>query len=548
MGIRFLLPRSGVERGLFTALTAWAVAPLLLLFAYARRTPESGEGLGVFTGSDGVQIGDHLQYISWIRDAGEHVLFSNRFDVVPDPHLFLHPMWVVSGLAWQLGSSIQLAFLAWKPVALLLLFGGFALYVRRLVDSGEWVRGAALALALFFVTPSAAFTEWSGLGGADLRFGSFVMGLEMFPAGFLWGVFPTAIALGLMPVFLLGVERILEPRHGDGGRPSTWCFVVTAVAGLLVSWLHPWQGLTLLLIVGGLVAWGRFRRQYLRLAIPVVATIAPLLYYFALSRTASAWAVVSQPNDMPHVGGWLLIGLAPPLLLAAIGVRGRDLDIGERMLRLWPLAALVVYFGLDSSFFYHALAGISLPLAILGVRGWRRVHAPAAVAVAAIAVLTLPGMAFAVDKLLQDARGHFLTRDEAAAMSYLEHSAEAGAVLAPVEIGRAVPALTDRRTWVGHSTWTPDNAAREQRAKALFAGDMAPSEARAMVRSSGASFLLSDCRGRADLRQSLSPLIESVRQFGCATVYQVDGGPTADADGGQPASRAIAGSNRAPRR
>ena len=40
-------------------------------------------------------------------------------------------MYAISGLLWRLGLSIQLAYLVWAPVALLVLFLGSAAYVRR---------------------------------------------------------------------------------------------------------------------------------------------------------------------------------------------------------------------------------------------------------------------------------------------------------------------------------------------------------------------------------------------------------------------------------
>lgn len=513
-----------IEQCLLGGLAAWTVAPLLLLFVGLPGLEAAASGAGTFTGSAGLVINDHAQYISWIRESGDHLLFSNRFDVVPDPNLFLHPMWLLSGMLWKLGVSLQLAFALWKPVGLLVLFAGFAAYVRRTIEPGSWARAAALAMALFFVTPSMWLTDWAGLGDADLEFGSLVMGLELFPAGFLWDVAPTAIALGLMPLFLLGVERLLVPERRAPARSVRWYAAWTAVGGAVTSWLHPWQGLTLLAILTGLIVWGRFGRAYVRLAVPALITLLPLLYYQLLTRTDSAWNTVSGPNGMPHLGVWLFVGLVPLVLLALPGLRrGPDGDVQERMLRLWPLAALGVYFALDASYFYHALAGVTLPLGVLAARGWEQVRAPPVAVAAAIAVLTLPGMAYQLDFLAEEAPGHFLSKGESAAMTYIEQSRRAGAVLATPELGVFVPALSGRNTWFGHSTWTPGNEDRKARAAALFSGQLSPVEATAVVRESTASFLLQGCdEGRTDLRSTLGALVVAVRHFGCARVYEID--------------------------
>ena len=513
-----LLPRDRIEWALLATVALWSLLPLAMLFLAAPGGQAVADGRGAFTGSDGLQLPDHMQYLAWIRDAGEHVLFANRFDVVADPHLFLHPMFALSGLAWRLGASLQLSYLLWKPVAVLVLFGGFAAYVRRMVDPPAAPRSAALVLSLFFFTPVVPLIEWGDVAQAH-AFPSLVIGLELFPAGLLWGVLPTAVALGLMPVFLLGIERILDRPE----RPGARLLLATSLAGALVSWLHPWQGLTLLIMVGGLVAWGRFAPRHLRLVAPVAGAVAPIAYYYVLSRTDSSWEFVSRPNDLPHWGLWLAIGLGPPLAAAAVGLGTRRLDTGERLLVLWVPAALALYAGLGSSYIYHAFAGLSLPLAVLAVRGARRLRLPRPVAAALLAAAVLPGIAFYVDYFADRADDHFLGRSETAALEHLDRHPRRGAVLAHVTLGRTVPAFTGRHTWVGHPTWTPDNTRREELAGALFAGRLSPQAARELVTGSGVAFLLSRCSDRHDLRRALGAVVRSVRRFGCAAVYEVGG-------------------------
>ena len=450
------------------------------------------------------------------------MLFANRFDVAQDPHLFFHPGFALSGLAWRLGVSLQVAALLWKPITLVALFLGFAAYVRRLLPRSDRTgQAAALVLALFFVTPATPLLDWLGLGSGTLQYGTQVIGLEMFPAGYLWGGFPGVLSVAAMPLFLLGVERILEPSRRARGRSPRWYALWTGVAGLVASWFHPWQGMTLLVIVAGLVAWDRFDRRYLALSVPVLLTIAPLLYLFALSHTDSSWATASafHPNYR-HFGLWLVLGLAPAVL-ALPGFRGSNLDVQERALRLWPAAAILVYFGLRQSWFYHAFVGASLPLAILAVRGWPRLAMPRAIAVATILAVTVPGMAWTVQQLEKGKADHFFTDDESDALAYLERSPRPGAVMAPLWLGQAVPAFADRNTWLGHYTWTPDYGTRLQQAEALFGGQMSAPQARKLVRNAGVAFVATDCRDQANLTMLLGPLVAHVRHFGCATVYDM---------------------------
>jgi hypothetical protein len=508
----------GSKRGLLLVLALWSLVPLAVLFVSFDDGVSIGARGRVFTGSDSPDVADLLQYLAWIRDSGEHVLLSNRFDIRHDPHLFLHPMFALSGLAWALGVSLQVALLAWKPVLVVVMFVGFAAYVRRLIPADGWSRAAALFAALFFYTPAAALVGWLGLGDGTLRFGMRTVAWETFAGGYLSS--HLALVVGLMPLFLLGIERLANPAR-RAGRSTAWYSIPTAAAGLLVSWLHPWQGLTLLLLVGGVVVWGRLWNSLRVLVIPVAATAAPLAYFFALSHTQSSWNMVSKPNHFSHFGLWLVLGLVPALLVAAVGLRGRDLDIQERILRLWPAAALIVYFGLSRSWFYHALAGISLPLSILAVRGWLRLRLPAPVAALAVAAFTVPGAALWVHELHHGATTNFIPRSEADAVDYLSTVPRPGGVLAREPLGTAVPVLSDRQTWVGHPTWTPAWTSRSAQADALFSGRLGAAAARALVRRTTAQFVISDCGRHVDLKPLLGPLVERTRPFGCAAVYEL---------------------------
>ena len=302
-----------------------------------------------------------------------------------------------------------------------------------------------------------------------------------------------------------------------------------ALAGLLVAWLQPWQGATYLLIVlaAEAVLWWRSGRRPPRLAPVAVAaaTAAPLVYYFVLSRTDSAWELAGQVNDFEPWAPWVLVvGLAPLVLPALTAPAPRPLDFGQLALRLWPLAALVVYLQPFGTFPAHALQGVTLPLvtlAFLGVGG----RLGAVALAATLVVLIVPGTLYRADAL-RDAvsagrQPFFLTDAEHAALRWLERAPGGGGVLAPVYSGLLVPAHTGRETWVGAGSWTPAFDARVQLAERLFSGRMGKAEAERLVRASGARFLLSDCNGRVDAAPLLRDVAGPPRRFGCATVWEV---------------------------
>ena len=80
-----------LDRVELAALAALAGLSLLVLAALLTK----GRAL---TGADGLLASDQLQYFTWIRQAGEHGLVGNEYDLAPDHRVFLHPGFLLSGL------------------------------------------------------------------------------------------------------------------------------------------------------------------------------------------------------------------------------------------------------------------------------------------------------------------------------------------------------------------------------------------------------------------------------------------------------------------
>jgi hypothetical protein len=501
------------------ALTLWALVPVVVNLRHAAAVG------GHWTGAEGPFAADQLHEMTWIRDEGAHFLASNLMDTAPSSHVYLNPMFLLSGLAWRLGVSLPASLLAWKPIAIAVMSVGAALYARRLLASAR-ERVAAVLLALFYYVPLLPLAWWLGLVGTHEADRLQAPIGQLFVAGQQWGYLPAAIAVGLMPVCLLCAERALRSR-------AAWPLAGASLAALLASWLHPWQGETLALILGALIAWGGAWRSRLSLAWPLAAAVAPVVYYFVLSRSDPAWRVFALQNEVPRYDAdALALALAPLLLAALLGARRPAASsLQERALLVWPLAGLLVYFALSPSQPGHGLIGITIPLAVLAVRGAvatlsRRGRAPATVAaVVAVAALTLPGAAFTIERYVSIVRdgtqAGTVSAGEDAAMRWLRKTSDPGGVLAPSSIGAAVPVETGRRTWVGHASMTPDYYARARQAEALFTGRLGNADAQLMVRGARVRFVLSDCRGRVALDATLAPLLARSLRFGCATVYEL---------------------------
>jgi hypothetical protein len=523
------------QRAILGLLALWAFAPLVASLAYV-----SQHG-GVFTGVNGGDLFDQFQYLAWIRDEGGHLLASNLWVTGHTPHDYVEPMYLVSGLVWRLGASVQVAYLLWKPVAVLVLFLGVGAYVRHLLPEHRWQQAAAIALALFYQSPVYALAVWTGHLSSVHRLALVLASDDADSALQLWGFDHTAIAIGLMPVFLIAVEKLLAAgAAGDRAGARRWAGVA-AISGLLVSWLYPWLGATLLAILAGLFVCQAPRRRYLMLAGPAAATLLPLIYGLLLAHTDASWRAFSAESTRTATAPWwaLLASFGPIAVFAALGVR-RPREDRDWMLTLWPIASAAVYF-LVPQFPPHALAGVTVPLAILAARGWRRARTSArpsrlrlvapALAIAGILAVTVPaavrhaqgvrdqltgGAAGSIDQALMR-----LSPDQAQALAFLDRAPRSGGVLAPWLLSMSIPAFTGRETYAGHLQWQPP--ANLRLTTAFFdpaLNDPRGVLRRAILRRTKASFIVADCHAPAAIARGIATIARPVRTFGCVTVYE----------------------------
>lgn len=518
-GRRRSLGPAGGDRALGPAAIAaallWAAVPIAVLVYHALR-----QG-GVLTGTDSPFPGaDQLFYMDSIRQSGAHLLIADHFDLVIGGEVFLHPLYLIAGIVWRLGVPLQAAFWALSLLAAPVLALGTLAPGRRCLQ-GRGEPAAAVAVGMFYFSPLVPLLAWTGAVGPYNRFLLELPAGESMPAWQLWGYPHSGVAVGMLALALAGAASVATGEAASGRRLA-WI----AGAAALASWLHPWQGAIFIAVVVVLAARARSWALCRDLALPVLAAVAPIAYEEILVHTDAAWQLDSAQNIAGHVPAWiLLVALAPLVIPALAGVRALGPGPWRTVLVAWPLIAIVIYLA-SSEFPYHALEGISIPLAVLAVAGWRKL--PRRVRVGwvgtlAVLVVVVPGAAFEVttlrDSMRTSAYSYSLTPSDHDALGYLDRTQVPGGVLARYEVGMAVPAFTGRRTWVGEFTWTPHFVSRVNQAEQLFQGGMATGQARRFVRSVGASYVLEDCGARTGMKRLLGPLIASSARFGCATVY-----------------------------
>jgi hypothetical protein len=469
-----------------------------------------------------------MQYLSWIQSAAHQGLVSNLFVLHSTPADYFQPAIIISGGITALGVPSWLALLLWKPVAVVGLF----LAIRAVVDRMfvmRFERRAALTLGLLFASFSVVYGSLGIVG-------------DTMSVWISWG-YPFA----LIAVALIVFGLVRYDRSRVAGRVD-W---IPGLLGALAGTLHPWQGETMILLILGaeLMRWRDLRlwwqtRQWRRLALPVLTLVLiglPLLYYLLLGHLDLSWSLARSASK--HAFPWtaIALGIAPLGIFALLGYRGRSDSFLELLMRVWLPAAIVIYVfsatGLSATPL-HAFDGITIPLAVLAVKGVRRSRLRSLprgrlVAGLAVALGVLPVNAYAVDiapAAVAPAadNANFITKDEHAALRYLAKDKAPGGVLTQFYMGEAVPGSTGRHTDLGDCLWSePGCMTLSANADALFDGEMSRARARRFVASTGARFLLASCSSPAvNLRRRLgSALVVSVKHFGCATVYEVAPSP-----------------------
>jgi hypothetical protein len=518
---------SGFDLVVFTAFAGLSVWVLVLVLANAVGRERS------WTGTDGVGLQDQMQYVAWIRDASRHVLASNLFVLAPTPHDYLQPLVAISGLFTALGVAPWLTLLLWKPVAVCVVFLGIRAYVRRvLVGVGR--QRAATVLAVFFVGPGQLVAQLlRHFGHHDFPWHDVT--LDPWIGWWSWGYPFGLIALGAMLAALVVYSREREERRAVGLSPFL---------AALASWLHPWQGATLIVILVvcelGEFARTRVRPRARQLLLTGLGGALPLVYYVVLARTDKSWEL-GQAASSTSWPLWALTLCELPLALpAAFAYASRPLSFLGRATLVWPVAVVAVFLFSEKNggFALHAFLGVNVPLAVLAVQGWCTLGTKSAslrrpaLAWLAIAALVLPALAdqlrWANQTVSASAQapppgGHgdakFVARGERRALNYLAGLSAPGGVLTRSYLGTVVPGLAGRSTYVGDAYWSPGFVSRATVADDLFLGRMSGHAARAFVRSTGASFVLIDCSSRPQLERALAPLVTAVQHFGCAAVY-----------------------------
>ena len=220
--------------------------------------------------------------------------------------------------------------------------------------------------------PASWLVAWSNWGGNPRQYTFDFISGEMWSGQYLWGYLMTAIAVFLMPLVLLAHER---GRTGWAAAGALLVVLAAAVAGRDARADRPRRR--------GLAAAPRAPRDARRRRRHRAARRSTTSL---LGRYDPAWELAGKSNAAGAMPEWswpwwaVALTIAPLAVPAVLAYRLPADGWQEKAVRVWPLAALVVYLLPFGTFPYHSFQGLAIPLSILAVQGVADGLAPPAAA------------------------------------------------------------------------------------------------------------------------------------------------------------------------
>jgi len=489
-----------------------------------------------------LNIPDHIQYFSWMRDLSTQNLASDRLTPEPNEPALFNLLWWAAG---RIGVAADLDYAALHTLLRLLalpLLLGCAYAFLRVVAADSAQRRVAF---LIFTFGGGLGIVWigvkylAGLTEAPFPFDIYTSEPNTFINLMAFPHFSIALALIIATFGLLLVA--LKRRQ--------WRYAVASgVVALILGLQHTYDLVTIYAVLGlfGLLTWLRDRRfpAFLLGCGMLIAGISapPALYSFLLVKQNPLWSEVLAQFDL--AGAFtpnplhLPVLLGVPLLLAIAAFRPAMLKSrsdAEMFIAAWFIAHLpLVYLPVD--FQIHLLLGWQMPIAILAAAALARIAPalsartrirPTAIAAGLIALSLMTNGYVLLWRFIELRRyeaPYFLSRDDVAALDWLaENTTAQDVVLASLDFGQWVPTWSDARAFVAHWTGTLDFLDKRDAAQAFVEGRLNEPARQSLLDTYRVTYVVhggqDDPSGIDALNQSLRLSPEFIR--GDTIVYRV---------------------------
>jgi hypothetical protein len=525
-------------------LVVLAVTSVPFLYGY-RSAPPDKQFMGVM-----VNIPDHFQYFSWMRESQTNILVANQLTPEDSTPLLFNFLW------WTLGRIEALTGLSYDALYQIarLLAGAFVItatyFFCGIVFSNRAKRWTAFLIGVLggglgwlLVLEKAV----RGTPGVSSPFALYTSEPNTF---FNILAFPHfAIAAGLISL-IFGL--VVLGQRSQQMRYAWWAAVLSLLLGVQHSYdmfiIYPVIGLYALFI------WVRDRKfpMYLfKLGIIVVLlSVWPALQAFYITQADEVWKGVLSQFD--NAGAWspppyllpILMGVQWLLAIWALDIKTpwRERDDTHLFIMAWFLSHFVLIY-IPLNFQIHLFSGWQVVTAVLATIGlytrvlpWLSKRLPnirrerlALYASILLVLAVLPLSVYLVGWRIIDLRRaenpFYLRKTEVAALDYLESQVQSNDVVMSSEaIGQFVPALTGARSFLGHWAQTLDYYGKEDMVNAFFNSATPDAERQRILRDYRVGYVIHSPE-EAELGNydpSTAPYLTEVFADGDTTVYQVD--------------------------
>ncbi len=469
------------------------VTTIPYFYAYLS-TPSDKQFMGIM-----VNVPDHMQYFSWMRELSSANLSANKLTPEPNEPVFFNLLW------WGLGRLGSILGLTYAGVFQILRVTGAILFLLLAYRVCSWflAEKAMRRVAFLLIVFSAGF-GWVlvilkyALNLSDLPYPLLVFVSE--PNTFFNILaFPHFIAAAL---YIFIFDLVLRGQ----ATKKLWYPVAAGFIALFLGWQHAYD---LVLVYGILGTYGLFMLLrdkripwYLVKSGLIIGIISwwPALYSVLLTSLDPLWeevlaqfdnAGVFTPNPLQ-----LIVLLGPVFILALLALvklnpfRLKKLDDNMLFLVAWFLANFALIY-IPTDYQIHMLNGWQVPIAILATCGlfwyvipfaqktvqksrfsWSSKTVQNGVIVVVL-MLVIPTNVYLwlwrfVD-LRRQTYPFYLYQEELDAMDWLEENAVASdVVLSSETIGQFLPAMTGTHAYLAHWAQTVNYFDKRDKVQQLF--------------------------------------------------------------------------------
>jgi hypothetical protein len=542
------------QEGLFTTrewlyvgiVIAFVLVLTALPYLYAYRSaPSDRHFMGVM-----VNIPDHFQYFSWMRESRDQILVPNQLTPEDSTPLLFNFLW------WTLGRIETLTGIDYAGLYQITrwLAGAFVMVATYIFCSVVF-KDRAKRWTAFLISVFGAGLGWIWVVISQLTQpdGSLLFPFDTFTSEpntfFNILAFPHfSIAAGLIAlifsIVLIG-QRTQKLRYA-------W---YAALLSLLLGVQHSYDMFIIYPVIGlyGLFIWIRDRKFPIYLfklgVIVVLVSMWPALQAFYITQADEVWREVLAQFD--NAGAFtpnplhlpILMGIGWLFAIWAIDIRTpwRDRDDTHLLILAWFLAHFVLIY-LPMDFQIHLLSGWQIVGAVLATHAiynrvlpWLQKRFPkrprvqlARLASAALLLAVIPTNLYIFAWRFYDLRRaeapFFMSTDEMAAYDYLEGEVERdNVVLSSLTVGQFVPALTGARSYLGHWAQTLDFFGKDANVKTFFNEASSDEEREAILQAHDVDYVIYGEHERAlgSFDPSDAPYLSEVFSSGDVKVFQV---------------------------